>query len=94
VRQLEPCDRFVIVASDGRWAVLASDEAVRIVARACAGVLGGGSAASGAGAGADEDGDEDLGRWVQDGGAPLSPQEVSEREGRVRAGRAGASARA
>ena len=47
VRAIEPEDRFVIVASDGLWSVVSSDEAVQSVSRSCSSVLWGGSAAAG-----------------------------------------------
>lgn len=47
VRAIEPEDRFVIVASDGLWSVVSSDEAVQAVSRRCSSVLWGGSAAAG-----------------------------------------------
>jgi serine/threonine protein phosphatase PrpC len=46
VRTLDAHDRFVIVASDGLWAALSSDEAVRVVSRVCDGMLWGGTGAS------------------------------------------------
>lgn len=50
IHELAEGDRFVILATDGIWAVLTSEEAVRIVARVCAHVLWGGT-----GAGASDD---------------------------------------
>lgn len=47
VRPIEPEDRFVIVASDGLWSVVSSDEAVQSVSRSCSSILWGGSAAAG-----------------------------------------------